>query len=229
MNAGINFAQITSLLCEPARAQMLWSLLDGRALTATELAVCADVSPQSASGHLSRLVDAQLLCVEKQGRHRYYRFARPEVAYVIEAIASLTPHENRSRAEQKRDRSGVRYARTCYDHLAGSVAVTLTQALHQQEMLEEADSNYRLTEPGRKWFSSIGIDTEEISRSARRTFARQCLDWSERKPHLAGALGAALLNRMIALDWVRKMQGERTVVVTAKGQLELYERLAIAV
>ena len=229
MDVEKRFTRITSLLGEPARATMLWNLLDGNALTATELAICADISPQSASSHLTKLVEAEFLRVEKQGRHRYYRFARPEVAYVIESIATLMPIQpvrfNRSASSQP----GLEYARTCYDHLAGKVAILITQALLHKRVLEVDEKNFRVTQQGEHWFDSIGINVSDLRQNNRRSFARQCLDWSERKPHLAGALGAALLKRMVELGWIRRVNHSRMVVISAKGEAALDEKLALLI
>lgn len=221
MNKAEQFADIAALIAEPNRATMLWQLLDGRAYTAGELAIAANISPQSASNHLNKLMDKELLTIEKQGRHRYYKLARPEIAYAIEAMANLIPEDKRStNRQQDYDTQGVKYARTCYDHLAGKMGVLLTEALVSAKILLVKERQYEVTKEGRAWFCSIGVNTDELIRS-KRAFALQCLDWSERKHHLAGALGAALLKALLEKDWIRKKQGSRAVIFTHAGQENL--------
>ncbi len=211
------FAKITALIAEPARATMLWSLLDGRAYTASELAIVADVSPQSASNHLGKLADNNLVSIEKQGRHRYYQLANPEVAYVIESIANLIQMPKQAHNAISNATAGITYARTCYDHLAGKVGVHLTQSLLDIGWLVVNGKSYRVTKSGQKGFGLMGIDLEELEKS-KRSFAHQCLDWSERKHHLAGALGAAVLAKMIEKDWIRRKSNSREVIITHLGQ-----------
>ncbi|UGU17749.1 helix-turn-helix domain-containing protein [Sinomicrobium kalidii] len=220
------YKHIISLLGEPVRALMLWHLLDGRAYTAGELAVCTDITPQSASNHLQKLLSGRLLVVEKQGRHRYYRIASPEVAYVVESIANLIPPEDRKSAKQSVPVSGQRYARTCYDHLAGRAGVVLSEALLARKILIPGNGTFTVSREGKAWFLQLDIDVDML-RNKKRSFARPCLDWSERKHHLAGALGAALLDSMIALQWLRKKQGSREVVITSEGKSKLYELLKV--
>lgn len=219
-------AYISSLIGDPIRLNILWMLLDGRAYTATELAVVADTSPQNISIHLSKLLQAELLKVEKQGRHRYYRFARPEVAYSIEAMANLIPEKNRRKHTDTSPDSGIKHCRTCYDHLAGKVGVLLTESLLREDIIQEAGSDYVVTMAGMDLFAGMGICVESLKKQ-KRTFAKPCLDWTERKHHLAGSLGAALLNRMLELDWIRKIKSSRAVVLTAKGELQMYEQFGM--
>ncbi|WP_046242558.1 ArsR/SmtB family transcription factor [Hymenobacter terrenus] len=223
MDVDTEFTTLTALIGEPTRARMLLQLLDGRALTAGELACHANASPQAASGHLGKLVAAELLAVESQGRHRYYRFARPEVADALEALASLVPTK-----QQPAPTSGSRYARSCYDHLAGHVAVAITQALCQRELLTLTTAKeFTVTNAGTAWFTDLGIDAKMMQQRSRRAFARPCLDWSERRHHLGGALGAAMLTRLVALDWVRRTANSRLVVFTGEGQRQLYQILGV--
>lgn len=218
---------ITSLIGDPIRTNILWTLLDGRAYTATELAIQADTSPQNISMHLSKLVQADLLSVESQGRHRYYRFSRQEVAYAIEAIGSLIPSEKHKRITSNPDNSAIKYCRTCYDHLAGKIGVLMTEALIKQKIIELNASAYSVTRKGDKFFSELEINTDGLKKH-RRIFAKPCLDWSERKHHLAGSLGAALLGKMLSLGWLRKTSHSRTVIITSKGQQQLYNILKIS-
>ncbi|HEY5826345.1 MAG TPA: helix-turn-helix transcriptional regulator [Cyclobacteriaceae bacterium] len=230
MDVSEQFKSIASLIGEPVRATMLWNLLDGKAFTATELAIQADVSPQSASMHLNKLVQADLLTVESQGRHRYYRFSKPEVAYVIEAMINLLPEDKiKSKlAENARATSGIKYCRTCYDHLAGKIGVAVTDELLKQKFIRVNGKEYDVTTTGVKWFSDLGIQISDL-KTERRVFARQCLDWSERRHHLAGTLGAALLNQILILGWIRKVKDSREVTVTAKGQTGLYKMLKLSI
>jgi DNA-binding transcriptional ArsR family regulator len=225
MDAESKFVSLSSVLGEPARATMLWHLLDGRAYTAGELAACANISPQAASNHLSRLLDAEILSIEVQGRHRYYRFARHEVAYAVEALANLVSHSADSMKSRKLDQP-IRYCRTCYDHLAGNVAVNIAKALLEQGYLLFDESNYLITPQGWIWFSALGLDRQAIEKS-RRSLARRCLDWSERQSHLGGALGAALLHKMIQKDWLRPVVHSRAMIVTGLGRRQLSEELLL--
>lgn len=218
---------ITSLIGDPVRTNILWTLLDGRAYTATELAIQADTSPQNISMHLRKLISADLLTVENQGRHKYYRFARQEVAYAIEALGNLVPTEKHKRITSNPDNSAIKYCRTCYDHLAGKVGVLMTEALIKQKIIGLNASDYFLTKKGEKFFSDLEINTEELKKH-RRIFAKPCLDWSERKHHLAGSLGAALLDKMLSWNWLRKTNRSRAIIITSKGQQQLYNTLKIS-
>ncbi|MXV15361.1 ArsR/SmtB family transcription factor [Hufsiella ginkgonis] len=225
MEADHKFAEIASLICEPVRAKMLWSLLDGRAYTAGELALAADISPAAASNHLSKLLNSALIKVEIQGRHRYYSFASPEVAYVIESLASLSRNEKPGTVKEAM--KPVRFCRTCYDHLAGHVSVLIAEALEQKGYLEKSGNIYLVAGSGWEWFATLNILKGDVT-SSRRALSRQCLDWSERRPHLAGALGAAFLERTLENDWFRKVKFSRELIVTVKGRQQLLERLGLA-
>lgn len=218
---------ITSLIGDPVRTKILWTLLDGRAYTATELAMCADTSPQNISMHLGKLVQADLLAVESQGRHKYYRFSRPEVAYAIEAIGNLIPDKKHRKIVENTSNAAIKHCRTCYDHLAGEVGVLLTEQLIQQKFIVPEGTVYLVTEKGKSFFSEFDIDTNELKKS-RRIFAKPCLDWTERKPHLAGALAAAFLDKLLLADYFRKTKDSRAIVITAKGRQQLYDRFKIS-
>src|ERR1700743_1804841 len=192
-------ATIGELFGDPARAAILVALLDGRALTAGELALAGNILAQSASGHLSKLTAGGLLAVRSQGRHRYYELASAEVAHALEVAGSLDARRANGSANSNASRvlnprlanSDIRMARSCYDHLAGVVAVDLTQRMEASGALRASGEwEYELGGNGENFFGKIGVDLERIRRG-RRAFARRCLDWTERKPHLAGALGAA--------------------------------------
>ncbi len=221
------FSHIASLVGDKSRALMLWNLLDGRAYTATELAVCANISTQAASNHLAKLKTANILVVEKQGRHRYFRFANENVAQAIETMASLivTPND-KLKKEVLAITSGVKYARTCYDHTAGKLGVAIITALINTDILTINAKTYQVSTKGKEWFASNGIKVEELQKQ-KRSFAHQCLDWSERKHHLAGALGAALLSEMLKKDWLRKVKNSRELIITTKGKTAFKTQLNI--
>lgn len=217
---------ITSLIGDPIRTTVLWTLLDNRAYTATELAISADTSPQNISMHLHKLVQADLLTVERQGRHKYYRFSKPEVAYAIEAIGNLIPNKTHQKMVTNKDNVAIKYCRTCYDHLAGKAGVSITESLLKQKIIIQNGADYNVTAKGENFFLKLGIIPAEI-KTNRRTFAKPCLDWSERKHHLAGSLGASLLDKMLSLDWLRKTRNSRAIVITSKGQLELRDKFGV--
>ena len=213
-------AETAALVGDPARASMLMTLLDGRALTATELARAAGITPQTASGHLSRLVEAGLLEVARQGRHRYHRLASPSVAQMLEAIVSVScrPGEERPRrATGPRDQA-MRRARTCYDHLAGEIAVAIADSMVERGALELSPEGGVVTERGERFLRGLGVDLESARRSSR-LFCRPCLDWSERRPHIGGAVGAALCRACLDQGWVRRMADTRAVTITPAGQI----------
>lgn len=220
-------ASITSLIGDPVRTNILWILLDNRAYTATELAISADTSPQNISMHLNKLVQADLLTVESQGRHKYYRFSKPEVAYAMEAIGNLLPGEKHKKIVTHQDNTAIKYCRTCYDHLAGKVGVLMTEALISQKIMTPGTNAYIVTAKGHRFFSELDIDLNELQKS-RRAFAKPCMDWSERKHHLAGALGAALLDKMLSLDHIRRKKNSRAVMITSKGQQYFLDSLKIS-
>ena len=209
---------IASLIGEPVRAKILWTLMDGKAYTARELAIGAETTPQNLSMHLGKLLKAGLLAVESQGRHRYYSFSREEVAYAIEAMANLIPAEQVVTRDM--DAVPIKFCRTCYDHLAGKVGVLLTESLLRHKWIVYHDQELDVTPKGAQWFSEWGIDCDEIRRQ-RRVFAKPCLDWTERRHHLAGALGAALLEKMLEAHWLRRHAQSRAVTLTAKGRQAL--------
>jgi DNA-binding transcriptional ArsR family regulator len=223
MSALPNLSPIAALMGEPTRAAMLVSLLDGCARTASELAVYAEVSPQVASNHLAKLFEGHLLTLEVQGRHRYYRLASPEVARALEALAAISrPSKHHDLSKVPRE---LQFARTCYDHLAGHLGVAITEGLLEQKYLVETSSDYKLTLAGEQWFADFGIDVLAL-KASRRSLARRCLDWSERRPHVAGALGAALFLRLQCLGWIAKKKG-RAVRLTVMGREGLERELGL--
>jgi DNA-binding transcriptional ArsR family regulator len=221
-----DLAEIAALIGEPTRVVMLWSLLGGQARPASELAFYANVSAQNASAHLTRLVEAGLLTVEARGRHRYYRLSGADVAHAIEALSALAPAAKEMADSPPRQAPDLKYARTCYDHLAGKVAVEICAALKDKGYLAPVDADFEITAKGEKLFRDLGIEIDEL-RQQRRAFARQCQDWSERRPHLAGALGAAMLERMFRHGWIARVRSSRIVRVTDKGREEVYKLLKL--
>ncbi len=217
MTEGQNIARIAALIGDPARAGILIALLAGQALTATELAGYAGVTKQTASTHLAKLVDAQLLRVESQGRHRYFRLAGSDVAQVLERLMGVAQRTGAARTMTGPREPALRKARVCYDHLAGELAVLAFDSLLQRRLLNSDGEVLTLTAPGRKFFARIDIDIDTLAQQ-RRTLCRPCLDWSLRRPHLAGAVGARLLTYCIDSGWARRVRKSRAVLFTIDGE-----------
>jgi DNA-binding transcriptional ArsR family regulator len=227
MNTTYPIAAIGELLGDPARAEILVALLDGRARSAGELAFSANVSAQSASGHLAKLVDGGLLAVRSSGRHRYFSLAGPEVAHALEALGAIATTKPTTLALQPRANAEMYAARTCYDHLAGRIAVELARSIEEERAIQPGgEHNYELGKRGKVYFSKLGIDVDQL-RGLRRSFACQCVDWTERRPHIAGALGAAICARFIAAGWIVPRRGTRAVRITQDGARELRKRFGI--
>ncbi|HEX7910634.1 MAG TPA: helix-turn-helix domain-containing protein [Paraburkholderia sp.] len=227
MNAQPNLSATAFLIADAARAAMLMALADGRALPAGELAYAAGVTPQTASSHLIKLLDGGLLAVEKQGRHRYYRLAGPQVALALESLASIGTPRTVRRKPAGRDADKLRFARCCYDHLAGQAGVAITRALLARGFLSaEPDKRFAITEQGAAWFDAFGLDLQ-ATRPGRHGIARQCLDWTERQHHLAGPLGVALLDLLCTKGWVTRSRASRAVQITPRGWTGLREQFGI--
>ncbi|MEU8279923.1 helix-turn-helix domain-containing protein [Microbispora bryophytorum] len=212
-----DIAPVAALIADGARAAMLTALLDGRALAAGELARIAGVSAPTASSHLARLLDGGLVTVVKQGRHRYYRLAGPDVARTLEVLARISGRVAVRSLRQSRQARLLREARSCYDHLAGRVGVELYDALVREAGLIEADGGCLLTASGAQALTELGVDVDRVRR-ARRRFAPDCLDWLERRPHLGGALGAAVLDRLLAREWLVRGTVPRALRLTGAGR-----------
>lgn len=228
MNITYPLASVGELIGEPARASILIALLDGRALTAGELALTAAISPQSASAHLSKLVGGGLLSVQPGGRHRYYKLAGPEVAHALEALGAISTPPRRAVALHSLDADDLRAARSCYDHIAGRVAVGLATFLEAGKVIQShGDREYDLGPRGREWFANFGVDTNALRR-LRRRFALKCLDWTERRPHIAGALGAALCARLLTLGWLARRRDSRALRITHRGAREFHKQFGLA-
>lgn len=225
MNDGV--AGAANLIAEPARAAMLLELMSGRALPAGELADAANVSPQTASGHLAKLVEGKFLRMEQQGRHRYYRLASTAVADAVETLLVLTNSERRPAASVPKLGS-LEHARTCYAHLAGWLGVQIADALQANGLLTPAGGRaFAVTERGLEWFAELGI--VPAKGAANPKVARQCIDWTERRPHVAGMLGVAMYSRFKMMRWIVPGKNTRVVRVTLDGKRELWKRLRIAV
>ncbi|MFC8300669.1 ArsR/SmtB family transcription factor [Micromonospora orduensis] len=224
---GRGLAELAALLADGTRAGICLALLDGRAWTAGELARRAGVAPSTASDHLTRLVQGGLLVEERQGRHRYLRLAGPTVAQLIESLAGHAPAPPAPTGSLRAVTAGaaLAYARTCYDHLAGRLGVLMYDALLADGRLDRANG-LTLTPDGWAWAAGLGVPVQ-VLRSGRRQVVRDCLDWTERRAHLAGALGAALCRRFTELDWITRGTG-RVVRVTPTGRSALAESLAVA-
>ena len=226
------FAEIGAIVGDPARASMVMALMDGRALTATELSAVAGVTPQTASSHLSQLVTAGLLAMERQGRHRYHRLASPAIARMVEGImtvASETMVSGTSAVRTGPRDKAIRHARTRYDHLAGRVAVAIADAMIARGDIELSADGSNLTDKGEAFLREIGIDTSLSSaRGGKRVFCRPCLDWSERRVHIAGVVGTALLGHMTDRNWLRPVAGSRAVTITPEGRRNLDARFDLA-
>jgi DNA-binding transcriptional ArsR family regulator len=225
-----NIASVAALIGDPARAAILLALADGRALPAGELAAFAGLSSSAASAHLSKLLDGGLLAVERAGRHRYYRFAGPAVAAALEGLAVIAAQQpSRRVAVRSPEAQALRYARSCYDHLAGELGVTIAYAMRDRGLIApvEQGKSVDVTEAGVAWLETVlGIDLSRL-RPGRHGLACKCLDWTERRHHLAGPLGARLFQRCCELGWLTRTPQSRVVRLTRKGRDGLRAQLGI--
>lgn len=220
MKSGPDIAMVASLVGDPARANMLTALLTGRALTASELAQEAGITPQTASSHLAKLEAGCLIVPEKQGRHRYYRLADPDVASVLEALAGLAARAGHMRVRTGPKDPALRRARICYDHLAGDLGVQMLDSMRHQRVLRQDRQDIRLTAEGERFLEKHLQISEDMLRHPRRPVCKACLDWSERRHHLAGTLGAAIMKRFTELKWAARdpEPGSRVVNFTRNGE-----------
>lgn len=244
MHGDTDIARVASLLADPARAKILLALGDGRALAASVLSDEAGVAASTASSHLRKLVDGGFLTVERHGRHRYFRIAGPHVGELLEALARVAPPAPVKSLKEGTRAQAVRFARTCYDHLAGRLGTELMAAMIERGLLEGGDGtfdptsaredrlsapgwdiDYRLTARGIEELGAFGIDLEELP--SRRRLVRYCIDWSEQRHHLAGALGAAIAQRTFELGWVKRAKATRAVHLTEQGYVGLRETFGV--
>jgi DNA-binding transcriptional ArsR family regulator len=228
MTVGSNLAEVASLVGDPARANMLAALMDGRALTATELAYVGGVSASTASAHLAKLEAAHLLAVVKQGRHRYFRLASPLVSRMLEGIMTFAAIGGppRYRPHGPKD-AAMLLARTCYDHLAGRLGVALADAMVARGYVILTDDAGELTARGETALGDIGLAVDSLQHAHKRVFCRPCLDWSERRPHLAGTIGAALAHHCFDHHWIEPIRDSRAVRITPAGQIALRKDFGI--
>src|SRR5829696_6025584 len=226
MTSEPDLAWVASVVGDPARLRILPSLMDGRARTAKELAFLAGIAAPTASGHLSKLLDSRLVAVEPQGRHRYYRIASPLVAQMVETMSVVAGETSRTHSRLRRVDPALAAARTCYDHLAGRLGVAIADALQAHGHIAFGDGAGEVTTSGRAFFAGLGLDLAEAGQG-RRVFCKPCLDWTERRHHLAGAVGAAFCAHCVSAGWVRRLRDNRAVEVSAEGRAALSDLLGI--
>ncbi|WP_299627300.1 winged helix-turn-helix domain-containing protein [uncultured Tateyamaria sp.] len=217
MKEGPDISHIAALIGDPARANILTALMDGRALTASELAEEAGVALPTASGHLSKLAGADLITPRKQGRHKYFQLADAEVAGVLEALMGLAANRGPTRVRTGPRDAQMQVARVCYNHLAGRMGVQMYRSLIARGLVLEDGEDARLTEAGRAFATAFGIDLSQLEQGRTR-LCRTCLDWSERRNHLAGSLGRAILSRMEDQGWMHRDTGSRAIRLSEKGK-----------
>jgi DNA-binding transcriptional ArsR family regulator len=226
VNGDADVASAAALIGEPARAGLLLALMEAEPLPARELAIRAGIAPSTASGHLAKLVAGGLLVAESSGRHRFFRLADRAVAQALEALAAIAPEKPVQSLREATAGEAIRVARTCYDHLAGRLGVELTSALEREGTLLRQDGTYELGPSAEQRLSSLGIELAGLAKR-RRALARLCLDWTERRPHVAGAVGAALAERLFELGWVEPRAANRSVEITPRGRAQLEAEFGI--
>jgi DNA-binding transcriptional ArsR family regulator len=228
MISGAMIAEIAALAGDPARANILTALLDGRSMTATELAYAAHVTPQTTSAHLAKLTEAGLITATPSGRHRYFRLASSRVAQMLESIVAVAG-DNRPRFKPlSRQAAALRDARVCYDHLAGRLGVAIADAMIRRGYIVLEDEGGHLTEAGTRYLSGLGIDLYDPALQRRRHMCRACLDWTERRPHIGGAIGAALSERLLELGWITRAKDSRAVTLTSAGERGLRDGIGLS-
>jgi DNA-binding transcriptional ArsR family regulator len=223
MDADAQVAPVAALVADSTRSTILFALSDGRMLPACELALRAGVKAPTISYHLDKLIAGGLVAADRRGRHRYYRLASPSVVGVLEALATLAPPAPARTFREGQTAKALRFARTCYDHLAGFLGVQIADSLVHRGCLVPTGGDYGLTADGEQLFDSLGVDVAAAA-TERRRFARACLDWSERRDHLAGSLGSALLVRLFELQWIERTTSSRAVRLTEPGRRGLRKR-----
>ena len=226
MSGDADVALVAAVIGDQTRASFLRELLGGDSRRASELASAAGVSRATASFHLARLLEVHLIVVQTQGRHRAYRLAGADVARAIESLQRIAPRAEVRSLRAANEAQALNHARFCYDHLAGRLAIELVDGMSARGLMVLESDSFELTERGESWLGELGIDVAGL-RARRRSFARACLDWSERRPHVAGAVGAALAGRMLELGWIERTPRGRAVKVTTAGARELYEELGV--
>ncbi len=225
MKSGPDIARVAALVGDPARANMLTALLDGQALTASELAQEGGVTVQTASSHLGKLLQARLVGVRKQGRHRYYDLGGRDVAHMLEALMGVAAGAGPTRVRPGPKEPALRKARVCYDHLAGDLGVQLYEGIRRLKLLAKDGEAIALTRKGRRFCTDFAIDLADLER-LRRPLCRECLDWSARRSHLAGSLGSAFLARFYDLGWAKRVPSSRVVAFSSTGEKAFLDRFA---
>ena len=228
MDVEPSMASVGAMIGSPARASMLSVLFDGRSLTATELSHTANVSNATGSEHLAKLVAAKLIVCEQHGRHRYYRLASPDVAHALEPLVHLVAAKPTPMRTPSKSLRRLRHARLCYDHFAGELGVAITSAMTDMKWLVSTGKDFELTNEGKKACTKLGLDLLALQ-TKRRKFAPQCLDWSERLPHLAGSLGAAIAKKAFDEGWVTHTKVRREVSITNEGIAAFEEKLGVRI
>lgn len=216
MEVKLNLSEVASIIAEPSRAAILVALLDGRMHPASELAYMANIKPQTASFHLGKMLASNVILMEKQGRHHYYEL-NSNAAGLLETLMTIAPSTPVKSLKESNQAKAIKRARTCYDHFAGEFGVALTESLISQGYLLEGKEEYQLTSDGINFFTRLGVDLKEL-RKVRRAFCKKCVDWSERKFHLAGSLGHGLVLKFHELKWVEPVVGTRAIKVTEQGK-----------
>ena len=220
-------AEIAALAGDPARANILSALLDGRAMTATELAYAAHVTPQTTSAHLAKLTEAGLISATPSGRHRYFRLGSAKIAQMLESIAAVAIDSRPRFRPLSRQAAALRDARVCYDHLAGRLGVAVADAMVRRGYIVLEDEGGHLTDAGMRYLAGLGIDLFDPVLQRRRHLCRACLDWTERQPHIGGAVGAALAERWLAMGWIARAKDSRAVTLTPEGERGLRDSLGL--
>lgn len=226
MSDGPNIARIAGLVGDPARAEILTALLGGQALTATELAGVAGITKQTTSAHLSKLLEARLVTLQSQGRHRYFQLADEGVAHLLESLMGVASRAGIVRLRNSPREPALRNARLCYDHLAGDMGVQLLDNLVRQRFITSVKDSLALTKTGDHFFHDFGIDLDALAKR-RRPLCRGCLDWSVRRHHLGGALGAALIQKIFTLGWAQRARNSRVVTFSSAGKIALRRHFGI--
>lgn len=219
MKEGPDISLLGSLIGDPARANMLSALMSGKALTATELATEAGITPQTTSSHLSKLEAGGMVRKTKQGRHRYFALADEDVAAVLESLLGLAALKGHTRVRTGPKDPALRRARVCYNHLAGELGVQMFDSLKQRGFVKEQNDELALTQAGQQFTSALGIDLSALQLNRRRPLCKSCLDWSARRSHLAGSLGSALLDQFYHNGWAKRQEGTRIVTFTNLGEI----------